>query len=141
MRNLRRFVACAAVALAAPAFANTFTMHVFNFDFSMNPAGQPIMDPTIDIGDTIHWVWDSGVHSVTSVDGIPEIFDSGVHTPAFSFDHTFTNAGDWDYFCTIHGFDNGDGTAGGMSGTIHVVPEPASLLMLAGVAALALRRR
>ena len=38
------------------ALLATVTVHVFNFDFSTNPQGQPIVDPTIHVGDTIHWV-------------------------------------------------------------------------------------
>src|SRR5262245_30553205 len=99
----------------------TVTVHIFNNDFSANVKGQPIVDPTINVGDTIHWVWDEGLHSTTSVAGIAEQWDSGVFsTVGHTFDHTFTNVGTFAYYCTIHGFDNGNGTAGGMSGTITV---------------------
>ena len=61
----------------------TVTVHIFNFDFSANPKGQPILDPTINVGDTIHWVLDEGFHSTTSVVGIAESWDSGaiLHGP------------------------------------------------------------
>src|SRR5262245_10578660 len=99
----------------------TVTVHIFDFDFSANPKGQPIVDPTINVGDTIHWVWDEGFHSTTSVAGIAEQWDSGATgTGGHTFDHPFTHAGTFAYYCSIHGFDNGDGTAGGMSGTITV---------------------
>jgi len=99
----------------------TVTVHIFNNDFSANAKGQPIVDPTIDVGDTIHWVWDEGFHSTTSVAGIAEQWDSGTTgTVGHTFDHTFTHVGTFAYYCTIHGFDNGNGTAGGMSGTITV---------------------
>ena len=106
--------------------AATTTVHVFDFNFSVNPSGQPIVDPTINLGDTVHWVWDSGVHSTTSVAGLTESWDSGNHSPAFSFDHIFTHLGLFWYYCDIHGSDNGDGTASGMSGTIDVVPGPST---------------
>jgi len=121
--------------MATSTSAATTTVHVFSFDFSENPSGQPIVDPTIDLGDTVDWVWDSGFHSTTSVAGLSESWDSGRHSPTFSFDHTFSHVGVFPYYCSVHGFDNGDGTAGGMSGTITVVPEPATLplLLLGGV--------
>jgi len=99
----------------------TVTVHVFNNDFSANVKGQPIVDPTINVGDTIHWVWDEGLHSTTSVAGIAELWDSGVtSTVGHTFDHTFTKVGTFAYYCTIHGIDNGNGTASFMSGTITV---------------------
>jgi hypothetical protein len=60
------------------------------------------------------------------------------------FDHTFTNIGDFEYYCRIHGADNGNGTASGMKGIVHVqaaVPEPATWFPLAaGTVALGLSR-
>ena len=144
MLTYRRIVGGIAGALLTSSFAaaETITVHVFNFEYSVNPAGGPIVDPTIQLGDTIRWVWDNGFHNVQNVNGIPEEFFSEFRSAPYSFEHTFTNVGDWAYYCALHGFDNGDGTAGGMAGIIHVVPEPASglLLALAG-GLLALRRR
>jgi len=85
---------------------------------------------TIQPGDTVHWVWDGGNHSTTSVAGSAETWDSGVHTPGFSFDHTFAQSGTFSYFCSVHGFDRGNGSAGGMSGTI-TVSAPAALQSIA----------
>jgi plastocyanin len=90
------------------------TVDVLNFKFS--PANL-----TIHMGDTVHWKWDTDNHSTTSVAGIAEQWDSGVLNTGATFDHTFTHLGTFAYFCKIHGFDNHDGTAGGMSGTITVL--------------------
>ncbi len=119
-------------AMCVPAFAgNTVIVHIFNFDFSINPQGGAIEDVVINVGDTVRWLWDQGTHSTKSVAGIPEVWESQVtNVVGTTFDHTFTNVGEWQYFCTIHGFDNGNQTAGGMSGTVTVVPEPASFLGL-----------
>ena len=62
---------------------------------------------TIAVGDTIEWVWVSGVHSTTSgtctttcaEDGI---WDSGSGS-GMTFSHTFTQAGTFPYFCEVHG--------------------------------------
>ena len=62
---------------------------------------------TIAVGDTIEWVWVSGVHSTTSgtctttcaEDGI---WDSGSGS-GMTFSHTFTQAGSFPYFCEVHG--------------------------------------
>src|SRR5262249_49272554 len=56
---------------------STVTVHIFDFDFGTNVKGQPIVDPTINVGDTVHWVWDEGFHSTTSVAGVAEQWNSG----------------------------------------------------------------
>src|SRR4051794_22539301 len=79
------------------------TVHIFNFDFSANPEGQPIVDPTIHIGDTIHWVLDAGSHTTTSVLGSAEAWNSGTMMVGATFDHTFTHSGVFAYYCGFHG--------------------------------------
>ncbi|GMQ93449.1 MAG: hypothetical protein BMS9Abin12_0926 [Acidimicrobiia bacterium] len=56
---------------------------------------------TISIGDTITWINDeSGIaHTTTSDDGI---WDSDLLNPSDSFEQTFTEAGTFTYFCSIH---------------------------------------
>lgn len=129
-------------AVAAPTSAAIVTVHVFDFEFSINPEGQPIQQPTISPGDTVHWVWDSGIHTVTSIVGSTEVFDTGNRVPSFTFDRTFNNPGVFTYYCRLHGFDMGNGTAIGMVGTVTVVPTPgtAGLFGLLGASA-GLRRR
>ena len=130
-------------ALAAPASAGTVTFHVFNNYFSLNPPGQPILpDATINLGDTVHWVWDQGVHSVAPVKGSIVEFDSGDQGPPYTFDYTFTQPGKITFFCDLHAFDNGDGTAAGqMQGTITVLPEPVGIGLMALAGGVLLRRR
>ncbi len=73
---------------------------------------------TIRAGNTVHWIWQSGTHSVTSgsctagctPDGQ---FDSGVGS-GMTFDRTFPTPGAFPYFCTVHGAM--------MQGTIVVQP-------------------
>jgi plastocyanin len=62
---------------------------------------------TIQVGDTVNWIWVSDFHSTTSgtctttctPDGI---WDSGVGQ-GLTFSHTFTQAGTFPYYCTAHG--------------------------------------
>jgi plastocyanin len=70
---------------------------------------------TIATGDTVTWTI-NGVHTVTSGgNGIMDgLFDSGVLSGG-TFSYTFTQAGDYPYFCTLH-FDCCD-----MEGIVHVV--------------------
>ena len=97
------------------ALLTTVEVDLVNFAFAPNAV-------SIHAGDTIHWVWDSNNHSTTSVAGSADSWDSGVHNTGFTFDHTFNQTGTFNYYCSIHGFDNGNGTAGGMSGTVTVLP-------------------
>src|SRR5262245_36679204 len=148
MRTIQLVSAMIMLALAPlPATAATITIHIVNFDF-VDSVGGSHFDPTVVVGDTVEWVWDQGFHSTTSVMGQVEAWDSGATgTVGHTFDHTFANAGDFVYYCLVHGVDNQDGTASGESGIVHVipatpVPEPATLsLMAAGTAALGLGRR
>lgn len=113
-RRLRRRQPSALVeTLETRALLTTVTVHLVNFAFTPNPV-------TIHVGDTVHWVWDTNDHSTTSVAGSLESWDSGVQNSGATFDHTFTHAGTYVYYCVIHGSDNGNGTASGMAGTITV---------------------
>jgi plastocyanin len=65
---------------------------------------------TIDQGDTVHWTNDGdNPHTVTAND---DSFDSGTLLAGQSFDHTFSTAGTYGYFCEVHGQS--------MSGTVVV---------------------
>jgi plastocyanin len=139
IRRIALFAVALMLCAAIQAGASTVTVHIVNFDFTDTGIGGAHFDPTIHVGDTVEWVWDQGFHSTTSVSGIAESWDSTAMAAAGqTFDHTFTHLGDFSYYCVIHGADNGNGTASGMSGIVHViqssaVPEPPSLV-LAGLA-------
>lgn len=133
-----KYFAMAAVlglaALPSVSRATIFVVNVFSFDFSMNLPGGPVVDPIINVGDTVRWNWINPHHSSTSDSGQLESWDSGVmHSAGATFDHTFTNVGVFTYHCVPH--------QGIMSGTVTVVPEPGTLLALSTGAALLMRRR
>jgi plastocyanin len=120
---------------ALPARAQTTVqLDVYDFDFG-NSALQTHINPTIHVGDTVRWNWVEGTHSTTSVQGQIETWNSNLQNPSFTFQHTFTHTGTFWYFCELHGFDNFNGTAGGMSGEVFVTaaPEPTSVLLVAGI--------
>lgn len=132
--------------LAIAASANSVIVTVFVLEMDFSTSMSQIIDPTIQVGDTIRWDWQSPLHSTTSVAGSAESWNSGLQNPPFTFDHTFNTVGVFQYYCQAHGFDNGNGTAGGMAGTVTVnpVPEPATLLAFAAAGAIGLvskRRR
>ncbi|OGN99050.1 MAG: hypothetical protein A2Y58_00450 [Chloroflexi bacterium RBG_13_51_52] len=55
---------------------------------------------TVDAGTTVTWTnQDTVNHTVTSRMGI---FDSGIMSRGSSFSRTFTNFGDFEYYCTLH---------------------------------------
>lgn len=145
---MRRFVfavlAAGSLAISATSQAAIVDVNVFDFDFSINAPGQTVVDAVIGVGDTVRWVFLADFHTTTSVVGSSEDWDSGMLMSGDMFSYSFSQAGTYTYYCQFHGFDNGNGTAGGMAGTVTVnpVPEPASVIALAaGVGVLAQRRR
>jgi plastocyanin len=107
------------LALAVSALGATNTIEVFNFDFGV-AATLTHVDPTIHPGDTVRWIWVSGLHSVTAAGGQLESWDSGVHLPPFTNTHTFTELGTFNYFCSVHGSGDGCGHVASMSGKVIV---------------------
>ncbi len=65
----------------------------------------------IAVGDEVVWTWSGSFHSTTSgTNGVPGddngapsgLWDSGVHNVPFSFTNTFTSAGTFSYYCSLH---------------------------------------
>jgi amicyanin len=62
---------------------------------------------TVSAGTTVTWYNNDTVdHTVTTFSG-PASFDSGVIRPGETFSFTFTEAGTYDYWCTLHPFMEG----------------------------------
>ena len=128
---------CAVVAMMLLASAaNAATTTVYVYDDYFNPS-----DVNIQPGDTVHWFfYGFDPHTTTSSAGQLESWDSGTLNYFDAYDHIFTKIGTFNYFCEFHGYDAGGGQAGGMAGSIHVAPEPATAALLAAGMGMVLRR-
>jgi plastocyanin len=129
MNRSRLLAAAALCAASTTALAETFTVYVFSREFSQNiPDGGGTLpdDPTIHVGDTVHWIDFEGFHTTHSCGGMTESWDSNFMMDGDTYDHTFTHAGVFGYYCAFHGIDNGNGTADGMAGVITVLDAPPS---------------
>lgn len=135
--------AIAALALsAAPAHAERVTVYIYDFDFSINIPGQgPVEDAVINVGDIVRWVALDDFHDTVAAVGQDEFWQSDFMQAGDTFEYFFTIPGIYNYYCSPHGFDNGDGTASGMVGTITVLPTPASVATLLAAGLYATRRR
>jgi plastocyanin len=96
-------VAAASVALYRGGTSTSSSPIVNIQNYAFNP--QSI---TVNVGTTITWKnLDSVDHTVTTLALDPigqDSFDSGYILPGDNFQHTFENAGTYNYRCTIHGF-------------------------------------
>lgn len=144
-RGVSALAAALAGVLAGPcagtARADRIYVNIFDFDFSVNQPGEPVVDPVINVGDVVVWVVIDEFHTTHACAGQAEYWESPTLFLNDSWDHTFTTPGVYNYYCDPHGHDNGDGTASGMSGTITVLPAPGTPAAVLGAAALASRRR
>ena len=96
---------------------NTVTID-WGFGSNPNASGDENTSRTIEIGDTVKWVWNSNNHNVVSNNDANESFNSGnTQNNGATFLHTFTSEGVNNYVCTPH--------SGNMFGTITVVAEGA----------------
>jgi plastocyanin len=63
-------------------------------------------DVSVSVGDTVTWSNDdTAAHTVTSgnpADGPDGKFDSSLFMAGTTFEHTFDEAGTYDYFCMVH---------------------------------------
>ena len=92
-RTLPLVIALAGTVGAAqlPQLPNTIVMH--NFDFA------PMM-LTVPVGTTVTWTNNDDIpHTSVSTDGV---FKSKVLDTDEKFSYTFTKAGTYPYYCTIH---------------------------------------
>jgi len=101
-------------AMLTTMFMSAQTTYNLNWAVGINGEAASV---TIEVGDTVEWTWtDNLPHTVTSLAGATETFDSGVITGnGMTYSYTFTMEGVNDYECTVH--------PATMFGTITVNPE------------------
>ena len=98
-----------------------------------NPGGSPVPSASIDVGNnffnpnsvllaaggTVTWTWVGSGHSVTS-DGSPSFAPNApISNAPNTLVVTFATAGDYRYFCLVHGVSGGY-TSGSMVGEVFV---------------------
>lgn len=86
----------------APADASAATVTVEVRDFSFSPDSV-----SVQVGDTVRWVWISGSHTVTSGvnlgdPDLGDLFDAAMTSGNQVFEFTVTQAGRIDYLCVPH---------------------------------------
>ena len=71
------------------------------FDDAEDPADYSVNVLTVEVGTTVTWTNDDPgqMHTITAVDGA---FDSGFLQTGQSWSHTFTEAGEFEYYCLPH---------------------------------------
>ena len=86
------------------------------FDVAVGPGGAFVFSPAmldISVGDTVRWTWDSSGHSVTSGEACaadsqfcsPDDMNCPAGILSVSgtiYQHTFSQAGTYTYFCAAH---------------------------------------
>jgi plastocyanin len=98
--------------------AQTTQTVTIDWSFNSTPTadGNANASKTIEVGDTVTWLWLSNGHNVVSNAGANESFNSGaLQDSGTTFSKTFNSVGSNDYVCTPH--------SGNMFGTITVVAE------------------
>jgi amicyanin len=85
-----------AVQAAEPTAANTVQVAILGYKFD-----PPVL--TVPVGTTVVWTnRDDVPHTVTSTD--KTFKSSGALDQGDSYSYTFTAAGTYDYYCTVHPF-------------------------------------
>ena len=73
---------------------------------------------TVNVGETVTWVWGSGIHNVQPDDGVTPGRSGNIEAGPKTYSFTFNQIGDFRYYCQSHGAPNGVG----MSGRVIVQP-------------------
>ncbi len=129
LARFRLFMALAAIALAGPCLAESFTVTA-NSTLTFSPQHL-----TIHAGDTVTFANQGGLHNVAADDGSFRCAegcdgtggDGSPSSTAWSFTMQFGQAGTVGYHCEVHG-----APGSGMFGTIDVLPAQSSAFSLGG---------
>ena len=115
--SLRIATALLTIATALTLFRSTASAAIVTV--TVAPKGELVFSPssvTIHLGDTVQWIWADNDHTSTSgTPGHPNgLWDSGIRNQGATFSHTFSTAGSFPYYCTLHGL------CCGMTGVVRV---------------------
>ena len=93
--------------ICCTAFLALLSSHAATVQVQVGAGGMKFtpQNVTINVGDTIEWVWAKNGHSTTSgTPGHPDgMWDSGVKNTGFIFSRTFVAGGTFNYYCSPHG--------------------------------------
>jgi plastocyanin len=97
-----------AIVVCCAALVPLLSSRAATIQVQVAPGGALTFTPknvTIQVGDTVQWIWAASDHSSTSgTPGHPDgMWDSGVQNTGFIFNRTFTAPGTFNYFCSVHG--------------------------------------
>ncbi|MEJ0090232.1 MAG: Ig-like domain-containing protein [Limisphaerales bacterium] len=76
---------------------------------------------TINVNDEVVWTWVSNFHNTQSNDGL---WDSGIFNTGHIFTNTFPSAGNFPYFCIVHGFTGSVNVQGGATAPTVAITSP-----------------
>ncbi|MGY5147783.1 MAG: plastocyanin/azurin family copper-binding protein [Candidatus Nitrosopumilus sp. bin_7KS] len=122
--NFRFFVLGLMVLFIIPIVSDTYAQTTYDVNIPTGAAspdapyfwqsekdGSTNGDVAISPGDTILWKnADTAAHTVTSGNvetGPDDLFDSSLFGPGKTFSHTFTETGNFDYYCLLHPWMDG----------------------------------
>ncbi|MGH7131238.1 MAG: cupredoxin domain-containing protein [Phycisphaerales bacterium] len=134
----------ALAAVTAPAGAQSVfhTVNVFDFYYSNNLRDDPIVSTVIiNPGDWVRWLVYDDLHDTVACSEQAEFWQSEIMFAGGQFDYQFSIPGTYNYYCSMHADDNGDGTATGMIGTVIVIPAPGPAAAILGAAVFTASRR
>ena len=121
MQKVRRYY-FAPVALLSLAFilsaAQTISSALDTEFVAVSSNKFTPVQTTINVGDTVQWGNEGGLHNVNADDG--SFRNGDPSTAPWTYNKTFNTPGTFQYYCEIHGGQGGVG----MSGTIIVQGEP-----------------
>jgi plastocyanin len=119
MNAMKRFLRWAGVMsgtmiLTGALSGSAASVTVFVGNTNLTGTAADVFVPPVtnaNVGDHVVWVWEGTFHSTTSGtngtagddNGVPSgLWDSGVNSQPHSFTNTFTSAGSFLYFCSVH---------------------------------------
>ncbi len=130
-RFFSAFGSAALLALALNGFPPTLSnAHAATIDVAVSSNRYTPNSVTINVGDTVRWTNTGGFHNVSADDGS---FGNTAANTAWVFSRTFTQAGQFPYFCQVHSVP-GENINTSMNGIVIVqAPPPPAFVINQGI--------